>query len=123
MLFPPVGQRLIAQLQLLPVWNLGPVQELADIDSRVPVIVSVLLDTMMLAVLGGAIGAAVTWATFDGFTASTAGAAGQVVFAFDVSPDLLWNGLKWALAIGFLGGLFPAVRAARQPITVGLRDL
>ena len=41
----------------------------------------------------------------------------------DVSARLLWSGLIWALAIGFIGGLFPAVRAARQPITVGLREL
>jgi putative ABC transport system permease protein len=47
----------------------------------------------------------------------------QVVFAFKVSPELLWSGLTWALAIGFIGGLFPAVRAARIPVTVGLREL
>jgi len=90
---------------------------------RVPVIVSVLVETMMLAALGGIMGAALTWAIFDGFTASTVGDSGQVVFAFNVSPDLLWTGLKWALAIGFVGGLFPAVRAARVPITTGLREL
>jgi putative ABC transport system permease protein len=90
---------------------------------RVPVVVSVLLETMMLAALGGVLGAAVTWVIFDGFTASTMGAAGQIVFAFDVSPELLWNGLKWAFAIGLIGGLLPAVRAARTPIAVGLREL
>ena len=90
---------------------------------RLPVIGSVLIETMMLAMVGGALGAAVTWVIFDGFTASTAGASGQIVFAFDVSAPLLWSGLIWALAIGFIGGLFPAVRAARQPITVGLREL
>lgn len=90
---------------------------------HVTVIVSVLLETMMLAALGGAIGAAIVWIIFDGLTAATMGAAGQIVFAFDVSPTLLWNGLKWALAIGFIGGLFPAVRAARLPIATGLREL
>jgi putative ABC transport system permease protein len=40
-----------------------------------------------------------------------------------VTPELMWNGLRWALAIGFIGGLFPAVRAARLPVTVGLREL
>jgi putative ABC transport system permease protein len=90
----------------------------------VPVIVSVLLETMLLAVLGGMMGAAVAWAIFDNFSASTLGANfSQVVFNFSVTPDLLWQGLKWALAIGFIGGLFPAVRAARQPVTVGLREL
>ena len=47
----------------------------------------------------------------------------QVVFSFRVSPPLLWTGLKWALAIGFIGGLFPALRAARMPVTAGLREL
>ena len=90
----------------------------------VPVVVSVLTETMLLALLGGVIGAAVAWLLFDNYTASTLGQNfSQVVFAFHVSPLLLWNGLKWALAIGFIGGLFPAVRAARIPVTAGLREL
>jgi len=90
----------------------------------VPVIISVLIETMLLALLGGAIGAAVAWLLFDNYTASTLGQNfSQVVFNFKVSPALLWSGLKWALAIGFIGGLFPAVRAARIPVTAGLREL
>lgn len=88
-----------------------------------PVIVSVLFETMLLAVLGGALGSGLAWAIFDDYTASTVSNLSQVVFAFKVTPGLLWNGLKWALAIGFLGGLFPAVRAARVPVTAGLREL
>jgi putative ABC transport system permease protein len=89
-----------------------------------PVIVSVLLETMLLAVLGGAVGAGLTWMIFDGFTASTVGAnSSQVVFAFDVSRELLTSGLEWALAIGLVGGLLPALRAARVPIVLGLREL
>ena len=89
-----------------------------------PVVVSVLIETMLLALLGGVIGAAVAWLLFDNYTASTLGQNfSQVVFAFHVSPTLLWSGLKWALAIGFIGGLFPAVRAARIPVTAGLREL
>lgn len=90
---------------------------------RGTLIVSVVLETMLLAALGGAIGAVITWMAFDGFTASTLGSSGQVVFAFDVSPELLWEGLNWALAIGFVGGLFPAIRAAHLPIVTGLREL
>jgi len=44
-----------------------------------------------------------------------------IVFAFDVNLSLLWMGLKWALGIGLVGGLFPAVRAAKIPITTALR--
>jgi putative ABC transport system permease protein len=90
----------------------------------VPVVVSVLIETMLLAVLGGAFGAAVAWLIFNDYTASTLGQNfSQVVFNFKVSPELLWGGLKWALAIGLIGGLFPAVRAARIPVTMGLREL
>jgi putative ABC transport system permease protein len=89
-----------------------------------PVIVSVLLETMLLALLGGALGATLTWAIFDNYTASTLGMNfSQVVFSFRVSPLLLWSGLKWALAIGFIGGVFPAMRAARMPVMAGLREL
>jgi putative ABC transport system permease protein len=88
----------------------------------VPVIGSVLLEMMLLAGAGGVAGAAIAWITFDGFIASTTGESGQIVFAFNASPALLWDGLTWALTIGLLGGLLPAVRAAYMPITAGLRD-
>ncbi len=89
-----------------------------------PVILSVMAETLLLALLGGALGAGLAWAIFDNYTASTLGSNfSQVVFAFKVSPALLWDGLKWALAIGLIGGLFPALRAARQPVTLGLREL
>jgi len=90
-----------------------------------PVVVAVLLETMLLALLGGAIGCLVAWLLFNGRGASTlaAGTVGQLSFALQVTPELLWTGLKWALAIGFMGGLFPAVRAARLPVTAALREL
>ena len=89
-----------------------------------PVVVSVLIETLLLATAGGVIGAAIAWAIFDHYTASTLGSNfSQVVFEFRVTPALLVGGLKWALAIGFIGGLFPAVRAARMPVTEGLREL
>ena len=89
-----------------------------------PVVVSVMLETMLLALLGGALGAGIAWLLFDQYTASTLGANfTQIVFAFRVTPELLWRGMKWALAIGMLGGLFPALRAARMSVTEGLREL
>lgn len=90
----------------------------------VPVVVSVMLETMLLALLGGLVGAGIVWIVFNGYSASTLGANfSQVVFRFHVSGALLWTGIKWALAIGFIGGLFPALRAARLPVTTALREL
>ncbi len=72
-----------------------------------PVVMSVMLETMLLALLGGVLGAGIAWLVFDHYTASTLGENfTQIVFSFRVSPQLLWNGLKWALAIGLVGGLF-----------------
>jgi putative ABC transport system permease protein len=62
---------------------------------------------------------------FDGFRAATVNMASfsQVAFAFDVSANLLVRGIVFALIIGFIGGLFPAIRAARQPVATALREL
>jgi len=88
-----------------------------------PVVVSVLLETMLLALLGGLLGAAVAWLLFDNYTTSTLSANfSQVVFNFKVSMELVLTGLKWALVIGFVGGALPALRAARLPVAVALRE-
>lgn len=91
----------------------------------VPVVVAVMVETMLLALLGGVIGGVLAWLIFNGWSASTLamGSTGQLAFTFKVTPELLWEGLKWALAIGFVGGLFPALRAARLPVTTALREL
>ena len=90
-----------------------------------PVVVAVMLETMLLAAIGGIIGGLLAYLVFNGFSASTmaAGSVGKLNFALRVTPDLLWTGLKWALAIGFIGGLFPAVRAASLPVSTALREL
>ena len=89
-----------------------------------PVIVSVLIESLLLAVVGGAIGALLAWAAFDGYRAATLNwsSFSQVAFAFDVSARLLVQGVAFALIIGLFGGLFPAVRAARQPVSTALRE-
>ena len=88
-----------------------------------PVVTAVMLETMLLALLGGLLGCAVAWLLFNGYSVSTIGSNfSAVVFKFHVSPELLWTGLKWALGIGLVGGLFPALRAARLPITTALRE-
>ena len=83
--------------------------------------VGTLVESLMLAAIGGVIGAAATYLVFDGFTASTMGASfSQVVFNFQLSPRLIGQGLLLALVVGLFGGLFPALRAARMPIVAGL---
>ena len=87
-----------------------------------PVVASVVLEALLLAVLGGGIGAAVAYFGFNGWTVSTlSGAFSQVAFDFTVTPELLMYGIVWAVGLGLIGGLFPAVRAARLPITTALR--
>lgn len=89
----------------------------------IAVVVSVMAEAMLLALIGGILGALAAWAIFNGFTVSTLSFTSftQVVFAFAVTPDLLIQGLVIALIIGLIGGLAPAIRAARVPIVAGLR--
>jgi putative ABC transport system permease protein len=89
-----------------------------------PVVVSVLLESVFLSLLGGAIGAGAAYLAFDGYRAATLNwqSFSQVAFAFAVTPALLIGGLLWALVIGLFGGLFPALRAARMPVTAALRE-
>ena len=73
----------------------------------------------------GLIGGAIAFLVFNGFQVSTLNGAtfSQVVFDFAVTPELLVDGLKAALIIGAVGGLFPAIRAARLPVAQALREL
>ena len=88
-----------------------------------PVVVSVLVESLVLALLGGVIGAAVAWLAFDGYQAATMNfqTFSQVTFAFAVTPKLLGIAIVTAAFLGLLGGLFPALRAARMPIASALR--
>jgi putative ABC transport system permease protein len=90
-----------------------------------PVAASTLIESMLLALVGGIAGAAVTYALFNGYTVSTLNGQSfsQVVFAFAVTTQLLVQGLVAAMIIGFFGGLLPAVRAARLPVVTALREL
>lgn len=89
-----------------------------------PVIGSVLIESLALALAGGCAGAAAAYLAFDGFTASTINyqTFSQVTFAFAVTPRLLANAVALAAALGLVGGLFPAIRAARMPIATALRE-
>jgi putative ABC transport system permease protein len=88
-----------------------------------PVVVSVMIEALLLALVGGVIGGALAYIYCDGATLSTLNFStfSQVAFDFRVTRELLAQGLLWALGIGALGGLLPAIRAARLPVTVALR--
>jgi len=89
-----------------------------------PVVLSVLVESFALALVGGSLGAAGAYLVFDGFTAATMNwqTFSQVTFAFAVTPQLLFRAILWAATLGLIGGLFPAIRAARLPIAAGLRE-
>jgi len=90
-----------------------------------PVILSVMLESLTIALIGGMFGALVAYFAFNGFQTSTINwqTFSQIAFAFRVTPLLLVGGVIWALIIGSIGGLFPAIRAARLPIASALREL
>jgi putative ABC transport system permease protein len=89
------------------------------------VVVSVMIESLLLALFGGAIGAAIAYFAFNGFHTATMNfqSFSQIAFAFQVTPMLLAAGIIVATLIGLIGGLFPALRAARLPIASALREL
>jgi len=82
-----------------------------------PIIASVVSESILLALPGALVGALVAWLLFNGLLASPFGAS----FHMAVTPSLALFGLGWALGMGVIGGLLPALRAARVPVTVALR--
>ena len=106
----------------------GRTREIATLRAlgfgRGAVVCSVLVESVLLSILGGALGAAAAYLLFDGYRASTINwqTFSQVTFAFKVTPLLLGQAIAFATLIGIVGGLFPAIRAARLPISAGLRE-
>lgn len=102
-------------------------REIATLEAlgfrRSPVMVSVLFESMLLAAIGGAIGAAGAYLAFDGYRTATLNwqSFSQVAFAFEVTSQLLVTAILYAVVIGLVGGLFPAIRAARMPVSLALR--
>ena len=90
--------------------------------SALPVLLSVMFEALLLSLLGGIIGASLAWILFNGHSVSTLGGAfAQVVFKLTVTRALIVTGIIWACIIGILGGLFPALRAARLSVAEALR--
>jgi putative ABC transport system permease protein len=89
------------------------------------VVISVLTEALALAAIGGTLGGLAAYLAFNGYQTSTMNFStfSQVAFAFRVTPELLTMGLFYALVMGLIGGLFPALRAARLPIPSALREL
>jgi putative ABC transport system permease protein len=89
-----------------------------------PVVCSVLLESLALALAGGIVGGLMAYLVFDGYSAATMNFQtwSQVAFAFAVTPLLLAQAILLAATLGLAGGLFPAIRAARLPIATGLRE-
>jgi putative ABC transport system permease protein len=101
-------------------------QEIATLRAigfgALPVLASVMVEALLLSLLGGVIGAALAWLFFNGHSVSTLGGAfAQVVFQLTVTRALIVTGIIWACVIGLLGGLFPALRAARLSVAEALR--
>ena len=89
-----------------------------------PVLVSVLAESLVLALAGGAIGGLLAYVVFNGYQTSTINwqSFSQVAFAFTVTPRLLLTAIVVALPMGLIGGLFPAIRAGTMPVATALRE-
>lgn len=84
--------------------------------------IGTMVEAMTLAVIGSLVGSLAAFIFFDGLSASTLGGSlTQVVFSFQLTPDLFVNGITLALIIGFISGFFPAWRAARVPVIVAFQ--
>jgi putative ABC transport system permease protein len=85
------------------------------------VIASVLAEALLLSLLGAVVGASISWLLFNGNTVTIGDSIGSIVFKMEVTPALLLLGVVLACAVGLIGGLLPAVRAARLPVATALR--
>jgi putative ABC transport system permease protein len=91
--------------------------------SGTPVLISVMIEALLLALAGGLLGALLAYMLFNNLSVSTLGQNfTQVVFNFKVTPQLVARGLVIAAVIGMIGGFLPALRAARAPVTTSLRE-
>jgi putative ABC transport system permease protein len=84
-----------------------------------PIVVSVLVEAVLLAIPGALLGSGLAFILFNGLAASPLGYSIRLT----VTASLAGLGILWALGMGLLGGLFPALRAARIPVTTALRAI
>ncbi len=89
---------------------------------RIPVLVSVLMEALVLGFVGGVCGGVLAYLLFNGFEATTFNQFSIIAFRFAVTPQLLLLGILYALVMGLLGGILPGLRAVRLPIAASLRQ-
>jgi putative ABC transport system permease protein len=91
---------------------------------RATIVISFVVESLFIALAGGVLGCLVVL-PMNGFTTGTMNwqTFSHLAFAFRVTPELLAQGIVFALVMGLVGGVPPAVRAARRPIAVALREL
>lgn len=89
-----------------------------------PIAVSVLVEALLLAFFGAVLGVGLIYLGLSGYTTNTNFLSNtQFAFSFVITPQLMLQGIVCALAIGFLGGLFPAIRAARMSIVAAMWEI
>lgn len=88
-----------------------------------PVVVSVMIESLLLALVGGLAGGGLAYLAVNGYQTATINwqTFSQVAFSLSVTPALLTGGIVYALLMGLVGGIFPAIRAARMPVATALR--
>ncbi|HEY3516218.1 MAG TPA: ABC transporter permease [Gammaproteobacteria bacterium] len=85
------------------------------------VVVSVVAESLLLATLGATAGSVIAWLIFSGDSVSLGGQNGTLITTLAITPATLVTGLLWAVGVGFIGAVFPAVRAGRLPLATALR--
>lgn len=89
--------------------------------SRGAIVLSFLLESVAVAVTGGLLGCLAAQAVNLLEYSSQGANFSQITYAFRVTPGALWLGMSFSLAMGLLGGVLPAIRAARTPVALALR--
>ncbi|HYM35356.1 MAG TPA: ABC transporter permease, partial [Steroidobacteraceae bacterium] len=92
---------------------------------RSVVVISILVESLLLASLGGLVGSFIAWSFFNGHTISTTqgSASSQLIFNIAVTPAIAGIGIAISAAIGLIGGLMPALHVARLPIAKALQTV
>ncbi len=91
--------------------------------SRTSILLSFMMESVFLAVIAGVLGCLLAF-PMNGFSTGTGQTQSfsEIAFAFQITPPILTIGMLFAVVMGVVGGLLPAWRGARMPITTALRE-